>query len=57
MLEVTIFETKVNLEIGTFDIASSEVFVGSVIFDDMEILSVNSNPSTGEDAIVTIRFI
>ena len=55
MLEITIFED--GLELGTFDVDSSLVKVGSVIIDDMLIMAIELAPKTGEDAIVTIEFI
>ena len=56
MLEVTIFDIDGNLEIGTFDYESSLIEVGNTI-DGMLITHVELNPSTGEDAIITIEFV
>lgn len=55
MFEVTVFES--GLEIGTFDLPEDDIGVGSVIMGTMEILTVELNPTTGEDAVVTVQFI
>lgn len=54
MLEVTFFDKE--LEVGTFDVQASNLFVGSIV-DGMKFLSITLNPPTGEDAIATIEYV
>ena len=54
MLEVTLIEN--GLVVGDFDIPADALVVGGV-WDEMEFVSIEWNPSTGEDAIAVVRYV
>jgi hypothetical protein len=54
MFEVTLIENGIVM--GDWDIPAESLVVGGV-WDGMEILSIEWSPSTGEDAIVVVRFV
>ena len=60
MWEVLILDRD-GSEIGTFDYDKSAIHLGSKIYGDgsypFEILKVELNPSTGEDAAIVIEFL